>query len=60
MIKRTVNIAKNQQEAKEWDIRQAVSMSHEERQNVAKTIKKRVYGADTPDVRAYHRKIAGR
>jgi len=49
-MKRIVNIAKNHHEAEEWDVRQHIQMSHEERQEVAKTLKKRVYGEHCPDI----------
>lgn len=52
---RVVHIAKNRKEARRWDIRQALEMSHEERQQAARTLRQRVYGTDTPDVRAWHR-----
>jgi hypothetical protein len=51
-MKRVVNIAKDQDEAHQWDIKQALGMSVEERQNVAFTLKKRVYG-ETPDVKEW-------
>ncbi len=55
MVKRVVHIAKNQEEARQWDIQQALEMTHEQRQEAARTLRKRVYGTDTPDVRAWHR-----
>ncbi len=55
MIKRIVNIAKTQEEARQWDIKQALEMTHEERQEIARTLKKRVYGTNTTDVRLWHR-----
>ncbi len=54
MIKRVVNIARSQEEAREWDIRQALEMTHEERQKVARVLKERVYGENNPDVREWH------
>ncbi len=54
-MKRVANISKNYQEASEWDIRQALSMTHEERQQAAAKLKKKVYGTDNPDVREWHR-----
>ncbi|MDZ7717094.1 MAG: hypothetical protein U5J95_12875 [Balneolaceae bacterium] len=50
-MKRIVNIAKNKQEADQWDIKQALQMSHEERQAIAAILKKRVYGEDNPDIK---------
>lgn len=55
MIKRTVNIAKNHEEARKWDIRQAISMTSEERQEVAKALKNKAYGTTSPDVKEYHK-----
>lgn len=56
MVKRVVNITKNQDEARKWDIHQAISMNHEERQKIARILKERVYGKEAPDVKAYHQK----
>ena len=49
-MRRVFNIAKDQDEAYKWDIKQAVSMSVEERQHVALVLKKRVYGKK-PDIK---------
>lgn len=54
-MERIVHIAKNHQEAKEWDIKQALSMSSEYRQKVAKELKIRVYGKNIKDVREVYR-----
>lgn len=51
-MKRIVNIAKDQDEAYQWDIKQAIGMSVEERQKAALTLKKRVYG-EKPDVKEW-------
>jgi len=50
-MKRVVHIAKNQDEAYQWDIEQALAMTPEERQEVAKELKRRVYGENPPDIR---------
>ncbi len=55
MVKRIVHIAKNQEEARQWDIQQALEMTHEQRQEIARTLKRRAYGTDTPDVRSWQR-----
>jgi hypothetical protein len=55
MIKRTVNKAKNDKEAEEWDTLQQVLMIPEERQQVAEELRKRAYGDNPPDVREAHR-----
>ncbi|MDR8393396.1 hypothetical protein NC796_19735 [Aliifodinibius sp. S!AR15-10] len=54
-MERIVHIAKNQDEARKWDIHQALEMTHEQRQEVAAVLKKRVYGEKTIDIRAYHK-----
>jgi hypothetical protein len=50
-----VHRAANHAEALAWDIEQHVSMSPEERQAVARTLKRRAFAADAKDVRACHR-----
>ena len=50
-MKRIVNIAKNHKEAREWDIKQSVSITPAERQAIVKQLKNRVYGKEVPDVR---------
>ena len=51
-MKRIVNIAKNKEEADQWDIKQALQMTHEKRQAIALELKKRVYGDENPDIKA--------
>jgi len=58
-MKRIVNIAKNNEEARQWDIKQLTGMSHEERQQVVTTLRKRVFG-DKPDVREWERRNEGK
>jgi hypothetical protein len=53
-MERVVHTAKSHEEARKWDIRQAIEMTVEERQKAAAVLKQRVYG-DSPDVRAYHK-----
>jgi len=50
-MKRIVRKSKNFREAHLWDIRQQIGMTHEERQNIAKVLKERIYGKNSPDVR---------
>lgn len=50
-IKRIVQKAKTFKKAEEWDILQQIRMSPEERQAVSFTLRKRVYGSKSPDVR---------
>lgn len=54
-MKRVAHIAKNYDEAEQWDIKQAINMSHEARQKVASILKKRVFGDRSPDVKEYYR-----
>lgn len=42
-------------EAAEWDIRQQLEMTPEERQAVARALRERVYGPASPDVREAER-----
>lgn len=51
-MERILNIAKNNKEAEEWDVEQQIKMTPEQRQNIAKELKKRYYGDNIPDVRA--------
>lgn len=55
-MKRVVNISKNAEEARKWDIKQHLSMSVEERQIAARILKERVFGKNTMDVREAERK----
>jgi len=50
-MKRVVHISKSHKEAREWDIKQAVSMTPAERQAVAKELRDRVYGDKAIDVK---------
>lgn len=54
-MKRIVNISKNAREAREWDIKQHLNMSVEERQAAARLLKARVYGKNSPDVKEAER-----
>lgn len=54
-MKRVVNIAKDHEEAYRWDIKQAIEMTSEERQQVAAILKRKVYGSQ-PDIRTHHKK----
>jgi hypothetical protein len=51
VIARVVNKAHSFAEAQEWDILQNIRMSPEERRDVARELKRRVYGENCPDVR---------
>jgi len=55
-MERVFHKAKNFREAEEWDILQVLRMKPEERQRIAKILRIRFYGENTPDVREAHRK----
>lgn len=50
-----VHIARSHAEAADWDVRQQLAMTPDERQAAARELKRRVYGSDAPDVRESHR-----
>lgn len=54
-MERIVHIAKSHEEARDWDIEQAISMTPVKRQAIAKALKIRVFGEKTKDVRESHR-----
>lgn len=54
-IEPVVHRANSHAEARDWDIEQHVSMTPEQRQAVARTLKRRAFPADVKDVRAWHR-----
>jgi len=49
-----VNKAKNHQDARLWDILQHIALSSEQRQDIARELKRKAYGENVPDVRQYH------
>lgn len=51
IMEKVFHKAKNHKEAETWDVTQQIMMSVEERQRVAKELKKRFYGNNSPDVR---------
>ncbi len=53
-MERIVHKSMSFEEAREWDIEQAISMSPEERLAAAKVLRDRFYPSDAPDVRACH------
>lgn len=53
-MERIVHIAKSHAEAREWDVKQAISMTPDERQAIAKVLKNRVFGKEVVDVREAH------
>ncbi|MFN0182125.1 MAG: hypothetical protein ACKVZ0_25250 [Gemmatimonadales bacterium] len=54
-MKPIVHRATNHADARAWDIEQHVSMSPEERQAVARTLKRRAFPTGAKDVRECHR-----
>ena len=50
-MERIIHKAKNYQEAQKWEILQQVNMNPEERQNIAKELKKRFYKDSARDMR---------
>lgn len=54
-IKPIVHRSMSHAEARDWDIEQHVSMTPEERQAVARVLKRRAFPLDSKDVRACHR-----
>lgn len=56
-MERVVHIAKSHQQARDWDIQQVVKMTVEQRQEIAKRLKKKAFKQYSPDVResrSYH------
>lgn len=53
-MERIVNKVHNFAAADEWDIHQQMELSAQERQRIARELKRRVYGTHTLDVRACH------
>jgi ribosomal protein L17 len=54
-MERMINKAKNNKEAEKRDIIQQIKMTPEQRQKIAKELKRRFYGNNTPDVRESER-----
>jgi hypothetical protein len=50
-MKTILHKARNFQEAEAWDIEQQIRLTSLERQKIAKLLKVRYYGENTPDVR---------
>ena len=53
-MERVVNKSKTFQEAEAWDICQHIRLTAEQRRQIARELKHRVYGKNVPDVREYH------
>lgn len=54
-MERIVHKTRNFKKAAEWDVMQQLQMTVEERQEAAKELQRRVYGANVPDVREGHK-----
>jgi len=54
-MERVVHKSTSHEEARRWDIEQHVSMTVQERQRVARELKRRAYPRNAKDVRACHR-----
>jgi hypothetical protein len=50
-LERVAHKAHGFDEARDWDVAQALAMGPDERRRVAKALRDRVYGKDCPDVR---------
>ena len=55
-MERVVNIARSHKEADEWDIRQQVAMSPQERLRASRELRRRAYPPPNKDVRECHAK----
>jgi hypothetical protein len=58
-VERVVNKAANFAEADEWEIRQHLAMTPQERMRAAKALKERMFPGKNPDVREWHRSQKG-
>lgn len=54
-MKRFIHKARNHAEARDWDIIQQIMMSPEERQRIAKELKRRFYACPTPGAKSGRR-----
>jgi hypothetical protein len=54
-MERVVHKAKNFEHARRWDVAQQLAMTPEERQAVARELKRRAFGGENPDVREAER-----
>jgi hypothetical protein len=50
-MERIVHKAKDHKEAREYDIKQIINLTPEERQNIVREFQRRFYGENSPDVR---------
>ena len=54
-IKRVVAVARSHAEADRMDVLEQVSLTPEQRWRIARSLKRRAYGSDPPDVRRSER-----
>ena len=54
-MERTFKKFYNFEEAEQHDIEYYIHLSADQRQAIARALKKRAYGDDVPDIRAYHK-----
>ena len=55
-MQRVVHKSASFQEADDWDIRQQLQMTPNQRFRIARVLRRKVFGSSSPDVRAWHRK----
>jgi hypothetical protein len=55
-VQRVVHKCLTFQEADDWDIRQQRLLTPSQRFRIARALRRKVFGASCPDVRAWHRK----
>jgi len=53
-MEREVHKSNKHADARDWDIRQVVEMTPVQRQEIAKRLKHRVYGTESPDVKEFY------
>ncbi|MBN1879885.1 hypothetical protein JW823_07215 [bacterium] len=54
-MERICNVAKNHREAGEWDIKQNLRLTPNERMKIARILRERVFGKNTKDVREWNK-----
>jgi hypothetical protein len=55
-MEKKVHISRSHKEAEEYDIKQHIEMTPDERLAAAKKLKEKVYGKNPPDIRAAYKK----
>ncbi|HEX6811352.1 MAG TPA: hypothetical protein VF384_07005 [Planctomycetota bacterium] len=59
-MERDANKANSFAEAERWNLKQLWAMTPDERMEIARILKERVYGADAPDIRESERSKRGK